>query len=100
MAGGGAQGGDIRSEIYKEARVWLLMPAWLTLSVMVLVPVSLMLIYSFLTKEFRGGVIWEFSLAAYDQFFCDRGLFGDEACTIEWNYIMIFWRSKIGRAHV
>ena len=93
MAGGGAQGGDIRSETYKEARVWLLMPAWLTLSVMVLVPVSLMLIYSFLTKEFRGGVIWEFSLAAYDQFFCDRGLFGDEACTIEWNYIMIFWRS-------
>ncbi|NCW17524.1 MAG: ABC transporter permease, partial [Rhodobacteraceae bacterium] len=93
MAGGGAQGGDIRSETYKEARVWLLMPAWLTLSVMVLVPVSLMLIYSFLTKEFRGGVIWEFSLAAYDQFFCNRGLFGDEACTIEWNYIMIFWRS-------
>jgi len=93
MAGGGAQGGEIRSETYKEARVWLLMPAWLTLSVMVLVPVSLMLIYSFLTKEFRGGVIWEFSLAAYDQFFCDRGLFGDEACTIEWNYIMIFWRS-------
>ena len=93
MAGGGAQGGDIRSETYKEARIWLLMPAWLTLSVMVLVPVSLMLIYSFLTKEFRGGVIWEFSLAAYDQFFCNRGLFGDEACTIEWNYIMIFWRS-------
>ena len=93
MSGGGAQGGEIRSETYKEARVWLLMPAWLTLSVMVLVPVSLMLIYSFLTKEFRGGVIWEFSLAAYDQFFCDRGLFGDEACTIEWNYIMIFWRS-------
>ena len=46
MAGGGAQGGEIRSETYKEARVWLLMPAWLTLSVMVLVPVSLMLILS------------------------------------------------------
>ena len=38
-----------------------------------------MLVYSFLTKEFRGGVIWEFSLAAYDQFLFDRGLFGDEA---------------------
>ena len=50
MAGGGAQGGEIRSETYKEARVWLLMPAWITLSVMVLVPVSLMFIYSFLTK--------------------------------------------------
>jgi len=52
-----------------------------------------MLVYSFLTKEFRGGVIWEFSLAAYDQFLFDRGLFGDEAPTIEWTYITIFLRS-------
>ncbi|WP_417770559.1 ABC transporter permease [Stappia sp.] len=69
------------------------MPAWAVLGVMVLVPVLLMLVYSFLTKEFRGGVIWEPSLAAYDQFFCSRGLFGDEPCTIEWTYIAIFWRS-------
>ena len=59
----------------------------------VLIPVLMMLIYSFLTKEFRGGVIWEFSLDAYDQFFCSRGLFGDEPCSIEWTYINIFWRS-------
>ncbi len=52
-----------------------------------------MLTYSFLTKEFRGGVIWEFSLAAYDQFFFDRGLFGDEAPIFEWTYVSIFWRS-------
>ena len=52
-----------------------------------------MLVYSFLTKEFRGGVIWEFTLAAYDQFFFDRGLFGDEPPQIEWTYITIFWRS-------
>lgn len=38
-------------------------------------------------------MIWEFSLAAYDQFFFDRGLFGDEAPQIEWTYITIFWRS-------
>ena len=37
-----------------------------------------MAIYSFLTKEFRGGIVWEFSLASYDQFFLDRGLFGDD----------------------
>ena len=43
------------------------------LGIFVLAPVAMMLVYSFLTKEFRGGVIWEFSLAAYDQFFCDRG---------------------------
>jgi spermidine/putrescine transport system permease protein len=53
----------------------------------------MMLIYSFLTKEFRGGVIWEPSLGAYDQFFFDRGLFGDEPPKLEWTYILIFWRS-------
>ncbi|NVK35054.1 MAG: ABC transporter permease, partial [Rhodobacteraceae bacterium] len=47
----------------------------------------------FLTKEFRGGVIWEFTLSAYDQFFFNRGLFGDEPPTLEWTYIGIFWRS-------
>lgn len=93
MAGGAAGGDGIRGDTYKEVRGWLLLPTWLTLTILVLVPVLLMLVYSFLTKEFRGGVIWEFTFAAYDQFFCDRGLFGDEPCTIEWTYIAIFWRS-------
>ena len=93
MAAGAAGGGSVRSDTYKEARVWLLMPAWVTLAILVLVPVLLMLVYSFLTKEFRGGVIWEFSFGAYGQFFCYRGLFGDEPCQFEWTYITIFWRS-------
>lgn len=69
------------------------MPAWLVIGFFLVVPVLMMLVYSFLTKEFRGGVIWEFSAAAYDQFFFDRGLFGDEPPKIEWTYIGIFWRS-------
>ncbi|MES0811730.1 ABC transporter permease [Roseibium sp. SCPC15] len=93
MAAGATGGGSIASDTYAETRNWLLMPAWLILAVLSLAPVFLMLIYSFLTKEFRGGVIWEFSLAAYDQFFFDRGLFGDEPPKIEWTYITIFWRS-------
>jgi spermidine/putrescine transport system permease protein len=93
MAGGGASGGTVRSDTYAGARVWLLLPAWATLSFLVLTPVLMMLLYSFLTKEFRGGVIWEFSLSAYDQFFFDRGLFGDDPPKIEWTYIGIFWRS-------
>lgn len=93
MAAGAASGGSAVTDTYKESRTWLLMPAWLTLSILVLAPVTMMLVYSFLTKEFRGGVIWEFSLAAYDQFFFDRGLFGDEAPKVEWTYILIFWRS-------
>ena len=93
MASGAASGGPTQGDTYKEARTWLLLPAWATLAILVLVPVLVMLVYSFLTKEFRGGVIWEFSFAAYDQFFCDRGLFGDDPCNFEWTYVMIFWRS-------
>ncbi|MFT6091280.1 ABC transporter permease [Sulfitobacter sp.] len=93
MAGGAASGGSATTDTYKEARNWLLLPAWVYLGAFVLVPVIMMLIYSFLTKEFRGGVVWEFSTAAYDQFFFDRGLFGDEPAKIEWTYITIFWRS-------
>ncbi|MCV6594031.1 MAG: ABC transporter permease [Silicimonas sp.] len=93
MAAGAASGGSATTDTYKEARTWLLMPAWVTLTILVLAPVLMMLVYSFLTKEFRGGVIWEFSLSAYDQFFFDRGLFGDDPPKIEWTYITIFWRS-------
>ena len=71
----------------------LLAPTWGMIGIFLLLPVILMALYSFLTKEFRGGVDWSFSLAAYDQFFVTRGLFGDEPAQIEWTYIAIFWRS-------
>ena len=93
MAAGIHKGSGVSSDTYSDSRNWLLLPAWLVLTIFVLTPVLMMLIYSFLTKEFRGGVIWEFSLAAYDQFFFDRGLFGDEPVKIEWTYFNIFWRS-------
>jgi spermidine/putrescine transport system permease protein len=88
-------GGRTVSRTYQPVRNWLLLPSWVTIGIFLLVPVGIMLIYSFLTKEFRGGVIWEFSLAAYDQFIFDRGLFGDEPPTPEWTYITIFARSII-----
>ena len=78
---------------YAGLGIPLILPAWSIIGFFLVLPVMMMLIYSFLTKEFRGGVIWEFSLAAYDQFFFDRGLFGDELPKIEWTYITIFWRS-------
>ena len=71
----------------------LLLPTWVMIGVFLVLPVLLMAIYSFLTKEFRGGVIWDFTLAAYDQFFLNRGLFGDEPPVLEWTYVTIFWRS-------
>jgi spermidine/putrescine transport system permease protein len=71
----------------------LLSPTWVMIGIFLVLPVLLMAVYSFLTKEFRGGVIWEFTLASYDQFFLNRGLFGDEPPVIEWTYVTIFWRS-------
>ena len=93
MAGGAASGGASVSSAYASVRGWLLGPSWVTIVIFMLLPVLLMAVYSFLTKEFRGGVIWDFSLAAYDQFFFDRGLFGDEPPKIQWTYIIIYLRS-------
>ncbi|MEO1491388.1 MAG: ABC transporter permease [Pseudomonadota bacterium] len=78
---------------YAPQRFWLMLPSWAVISFFLVIPVGLMLVYSFLTKEFRGGVEWTFTLAAYDQFFVDRGLFGDEPPVIEWTYLSIYWRS-------
>lgn len=91
----GMASGKTVSRTFSPLRSWLLMPSWLIIGFFLLAPVLLMLVYSFLTKEFRGGVIWEFTFAAYDQFIFDRGLFGDEQPKIEWTYITIFARSII-----
>ena len=93
MAAGPSLGGAGGSQIYRGSGPRLMLPTWVIIGIFLLAPVAMMAVYSVLTKEFRGGVIWEFSLAAYDQFFFYRGLFGDEPPTIEWTYIGIFWRS-------
>ena len=93
MAGGVSDSGTSAETTYRSARVPLLVPTWLMIGVFLILPVALMAVYSFLTKEMRGGVIWEFSLAAYDQFFVNRGLFGDEPAALEWTYITVFGRS-------
>lgn len=85
---GGAQGTG-----YRRIVPALLAPSWLVIGVLLVLPVLMMLVFSFLTREFRGGVIWQFSLEAYDQFFIDRGLFGDDPPRIQWTYLGIFWRS-------
>ena len=81
------------AKTYSGFGIPLILPAWIIIGFFLVIPVAMMLVYSFLTKEFRGGVIWEFSLSAYDQFFLYRGLFGDSPPVIEWTYISIFWRS-------
>ncbi len=93
MAGAITNNSKSNSGIYAGSAHVLMLPSWLIIGFFLLIPVLLMLVYSFLTKEFRGGVIWEFSLDAYDQFFFYRGLFGDEPPVFEWTYVGIFWRS-------
>ena len=91
-------GGRTVSSAFAPIRLWLLLPSWVVIGFFLLIPVLLMLVYSFLTKEFRGGVIWDFTLADYDQFLFDRGLFGDDPPTIQWTYITIFARSILQAA--
>ncbi|MFN3847642.1 MAG: ABC transporter permease, partial [Paracoccaceae bacterium] len=93
MAGPAPDNGTNAETTYRSARVPLLVPTWVMIGVFLVLPVALMAVYSFLTKEMRGGVIWEFSFAAYDQFFVNRGLFGDEPPSLEWTYIGVFGRS-------
>ena len=92
MAAGLGSGRTV-SATYSPIRVWLMLPSWLIIGFFLALPVLLMLVYSFLTKEFRGGVIWDPTLTAYDQFLFDRGLFGDDPPTIQWAYVTIFARS-------
>jgi spermidine/putrescine transport system permease protein len=89
----GVDGGGKAGLGYRRLIGPLLVPTWVMIGIFLVLPVLLMAVYSFLTKEFRGGVVWDFTLAAYDQFFLSRGLFGDEPPVIEWTYITIFWRS-------
>ena len=93
--GGGGAGGRTQSAAYAPVRLWLLLPSWAVIAIFMGLPLLIMLVYSFLTKEFRGGVIWEFSLAAYDRFIFDRGLFGDDPPVLNPTYLTIFARSLI-----
>jgi spermidine/putrescine transport system permease protein len=93
MAALAPNSGSTTEDGYRNVRIPLLLPTWLVIGLFMILPVALMAVYSVLTKEMRGGVIWAFSPAAYDQFFVNRGLFGDEPAAVEWTYINVFLRS-------
>lgn len=91
----GIQSAGGTSRFYEGNGPWLLLPVWLVIGIFLLIPVCLIVIYSFLTKDFHGGVIWAPSLAAYDQIFFNRGIFGDDPPTFEWTYVAIYLRSIV-----
>ncbi|MBL8708490.1 MAG: ABC transporter permease [Rhodospirillaceae bacterium] len=75
-------------------RLLLLAPALLMITVFLILPLGFILVYSFLTKGTYGGVIWEFSTAAYEQFLFERDLFTDEL-VFHASYLQIYGRSIV-----
>jgi spermidine/putrescine transport system permease protein len=70
----------------------LLAPAMLSIVVFLVLPLSLIVAYSFLTKGQYGGVIWTPSSAAYEQLLFERDIFTD-APVFNWSYVEIVLRS-------
>ena len=74
-------------------RALLLAPAMLIIGIFGILPLIIILIYSFLTPGTYGGVIWEFSTAAYVQFLFERDIFDESVLIFTTSYLEIFWRS-------
>lgn len=73
-------------------RALLVAPALMTIGVFLGLPMIIVIIYSFLTPGTYGGVEWEFSVEAYQQFLFERDFF-DEALTFNTAYLEISARS-------
>lgn len=74
------------------ARTLLLLPALATIALFMIGPLGLAVIYSFLTADTYGGVVWQPSLAAYVQLLFEKDLLEG---TLAFNpaYLQIFARS-------
>ncbi len=72
----------------------LLSPAFALIGAFGLVPLCLILVYSFLVPGTYGGVVWEFSLDAYIQFLFERDIF-DGTLAFNASYLQIGARSVI-----
>ena len=75
-------------------RALLLSPALLIIFCFLIVPIGIIVVYSFLTPGTYGGVIWEFSTASYVQFLFERDLF-DDTLVFSPAYLQIYFRSFV-----
>ncbi len=82
----------------RRRRLFLLLPAMLTIGLFGLFPLVITMIYSVLTPGTYGGVTWQFSGEAYLQFLFERDIF-DGTLSFSTPYLQIFGRS-IGLALV
>ena len=76
----------------KKVRRFLLAPSLLTILTIGVLPLSVVLIYSFLEPGFYGGVKWNFSVDAYIQLLFEEDIF-DGTLSFTTAYLEIFWRS-------
>jgi spermidine/putrescine transport system permease protein len=75
-------------------RFLLLAPALAMIVAFVVLPLGIILVYSFLTPGTYGGVVWKFSTNAYTQFLYERDLFSEQLIFSD-AYLRIYGRSFV-----
>lgn len=75
-------------------RALLLAPAVLMIFCFLVLPLCIAFVYSFLVPGTYGGVVWEFSIESYLQFFFERDFF-DDSLVFSSAYMQIYLRSFI-----
>jgi spermidine/putrescine transport system permease protein len=73
-------------------RRFLLLPPLLVIGFGLVLPLGIVLVYSFLTPGTYGGVVWEATVGAYVQFLFERDIF-DETLVFSTAYLEIYLRS-------
>jgi len=76
-----------------RTRVALIAPAMLFIGIFGILPLVIVLIYSFLKAGTYGGVEWQFSTDAYVQFLFERDIFDETQLIFTASYLQIFGRS-------
>ena len=91
-------GDQLSSSVVAEAtrqrntRIGLLSPGMLTIVCIGIMPLSIVLVYSFLKPGDFGGVTWTMSFDAYVQLLFEEDIF-DETLSFTTDYLQIFMRS-------
>ena len=78
----------------KQIRYGLISPSMIMIGFFLLIPLSIVLVYSFLQPGTYGGVEWNFSLDAYKQFLFEEDFITEEL-VFNSAYLQIFARSFV-----
>lgn len=76
-----------------RARWWLSAPALVVVMLFAILPLAVIVLYSFMAKGDYGDVkYWQFSSDGWFGVFFERGLF-DDGISLAWAHVSILWRS-------